>query len=282
MAPRVTILLPTHNRADVLAYSIRSVLWQTEEDFELVVGDGCTDETSEVVAGFHDPRIRWFDLPKAPLSGYANRNAALRQAQGRYIAYAQHDDIMFPDHLARLTAAIDRSDADWAYSRPLWCTPDGYIVPFAINLNNPDELVHFRTVENHIPSCCVMHTRGSLDHAGLWPEDVAQIADWIYWRRIIRGSASSELAYCAMPTVLHFRAVWKQGDLASVDRLEEIARTAGWWSKACKLPIPPTVTEQRVFFETIVDDREARVEELRSSVAQILDRLAWGAAEPAL
>ena len=144
MEPLVTILLPTHNRADVLGYAIQSVLWQTERNFELlIVGDGCTDNTPDVVATFPDPRIRWFDLSKAPGSGYANRNIALRQARGRYVAYAQHDDIMFPDHVESLIATINASGADWAYSRPLWVMPDGVVLPLSVNLTHCDELDNF-------------------------------------------------------------------------------------------------------------------------------------------
>jgi glycosyltransferase involved in cell wall biosynthesis len=275
MEPRITILLPTHNRAGVLGYAIHSVLWQTQKDFELlIVGDGCTDNTPDIVAGFHDPRIRWFDLPKAPFSGYANRNIALRQARGRYVAYAQDDDILFPDHFEQLIATIEASGADWAYSRPLWVMPDGVVLPFFINLTHADELDHFLRVENHVPSTCVIHTRSALERVGFWPEDVPRIADWRCWQQIIRTSESGTVGYCRLPTALHFRAPWKQGDNSLEARLREIAKSA-WWPRACIVPIEAGVTEQQAFFAVLSVAPFPWIGQLRTGVADIADRLAW-------
>jgi glycosyltransferase involved in cell wall biosynthesis len=182
--PRVSILLPTHNRADVLELALQSVLDQTEMDFELlVVADGCTDGTLPLVAGIGDPRIRLFDLPKAPAFGYANRNIALREASGEYIAFAAHDDLLLPDHLRLLIDCLDATGREWAYSRPLWVSSDGTIVPFATNLTNADELRDFMTVANTIPASCVVYRRSCLDRYGYGPEDVSSALDCHHRRR---------------------------------------------------------------------------------------------------
>jgi hypothetical protein len=234
-----------------------------------------------VVAAFTDPRIRWFDLPKTPLSGYANRNVALRQARGQYVAYAQHDDIMFPDHIERLIATIEASEADWAYSRPLWVTCDGIILPFAINLCHRDELEHFLKVENQVPSTCVMHTRSALERVSFWPEDVPLEADWRCWQQIIKTSANINVGYCKMPTALHFRAAWKKVETPEERRLRDVAKS-DWWPKACVVPIPAGVAEQRIFFETLSAAPVVRVDQLRSAVSDINDRLAWAWTAPAM
>ena len=277
MAPRFSILLPTRNRSALLRLAISSVLAQTEGDFELfVVGDGCTDNSASVVAGFDDARIRWFDLPKAPGFGYANRNIALRQAGGEYIAFVADDDLVFPDHLERLAATLDESRAEWAYNRPLWVTTDGIVVPFASNLLNADELDKFLTVTNHIPATCVLYRRSCLAAYGYWPEDVLSAGDWQYWIRIIEGGQRANLAYSPVPTSLHFNALWKttpDTQLGQVNAGRDVATKAVWWPASLKVPMTPGVAEQRVFSDRIAS--LGYVDQLRRDVTRVVERLAW-------
>ncbi|HEY0314601.1 MAG TPA: glycosyltransferase family A protein [Allosphingosinicella sp.] len=113
--PKVTIILPTYNWSAVLPFSIGSALGQSFEDFELiVVGDGCTDDSGEVVAAVADQRVRWMNLPSNSGHQSTPNNAALREARGDLIAYLGHDDLWLPHHLACLVATVDRG-ADMAF-----------------------------------------------------------------------------------------------------------------------------------------------------------------------
>ena len=277
MAPRFSILIPTHNRSRLLRLAISSALAQTEGDFEiLVVGDGCTDDTADVVASFADSRIRWLDLPKAPYFGYANRNIALRQATGSHIAFVTDDDLLLPDHLALLALTLEESGAEWAYSRPLWVTEDGLVVPFPSNLLNADELELFLNDRNHIPSSCVVHRRSCLDKYGYWPEDIPSGGDWRYWIRIVEGGGRTILACCPTPSVLHFNAAWRtrpETQMAQVKAAREIAACSNWWPATLNVAIPPGRPEQEVFYDLI--RQEGYVERLRRDVTRVVDRLAW-------
>ena len=278
MSPRFSVLLPTHNRADVIGYAIGSVLWQTEQDFELlVVGDGCTDDTADVVASFADPRIRWFDLPKAPYFGYANRNIALKQARGELIGFVGHDDILLPDHLALLAECLESERAEWVYSRPLWVGTDGTLVPFAFNLTSPADLDVFLRVGNCIPALCVLHRRSCFEAYGYWPEDVPQAADWRLWVGIIEGGGRTRLAYYRTPTGLHFKASWRQGrtGIHTAEIGVRIAEACGSWPAPLRLGIPAGVPEQRVFFEAIAAGGQDWLDTLRMASVDALDRLAW-------
>jgi glycosyltransferase involved in cell wall biosynthesis len=209
--PLFSILLPTHNRADVLPFAIRSVLWQTVQNFEVsIVGDGCTDATADVIGAFHDDRFRWFDLPKGPRFGYGNRNVALREAKGTYVAFMAHDDLWLPDHLQLLADCLRDDRIEIAYSRPLWVAPNGTITPSTYNLNHPATLEAFLARRPHsIPAGCVVHRRSCFAKYGYWDESLPFAGDQDLWARIIDGGGRKNFVYLPEPTCLHFKAIWK-------------------------------------------------------------------------
>ena len=125
---RVSIIIATYNRSDVLRCAIASVQRQTFRDWELiVVGDACTDDTAAVMAGFDDPRIRFVNLPEnvGEQSGPSNRGFQL--ASGDLIAYLNHDDLWFPDHLESLVAFLDDTRADLVYALRFSVGQDGLV-----------------------------------------------------------------------------------------------------------------------------------------------------------
>jgi glycosyltransferase involved in cell wall biosynthesis len=110
--PTVSVITPAYNVAPYLGACIESVLNQTFRDFELiVVDDGSTDRTAEVVASYasRDPRIRGFSGPNRGVSHA--RNVAMRHARGRYFAFIDGDDEWDSRFLETLVGVLERQPA---------------------------------------------------------------------------------------------------------------------------------------------------------------------------
>jgi hypothetical protein len=122
--PLVSVVLATYNRSAVLAHAVESVRRSTLADWELlVVGDHCTDDSAAVVEAFGDARIRFVNLPHNAGEQSGPNNEGLRLARGRYVAFLNHDDMYFPDHLAAAVAALDTAAADLVWSPLLVALP---------------------------------------------------------------------------------------------------------------------------------------------------------------
>lgn len=95
----VSIIMPSWNTEKFIAESIKSVLDQTYTNWELLIVDDCSnDSTDEVVATFKDERIKYFHNEKN--SGAAlTRNKAMREAKGEWIAFLDSDDLWAPEKL---------------------------------------------------------------------------------------------------------------------------------------------------------------------------------------
>ena len=108
--PLVTIIIPTYNYALYLGKALQSCISQSYSNLEIIViDDGSTDNTREVVQGFHDDRIRYHYQENLGVS--ASRNRGLELAQGEFIAFLDADEYLTDDSIeTRLAIMLDRYD----------------------------------------------------------------------------------------------------------------------------------------------------------------------------
>jgi glycosyltransferase involved in cell wall biosynthesis len=108
--PIVSVIISTYNRAQFIARAIESVLAQSYPHFELIIiDDGSTDGTAEVVARYQDSRIRYQWVENGERS--RARNLGIHLSHGRYIAFLDSDDWFLPDKLAHQVAVIEADPA---------------------------------------------------------------------------------------------------------------------------------------------------------------------------
>ena len=107
--PLVSVVMTTYNRADVLGSAVDSILNQTYDNFELViVDDGCTDGTSQILKKYIAKDKRIFLLKQNNQGLAAARNAGVKKAQGKYIAFMDDDDISAPNRLEKQIAFLEK------------------------------------------------------------------------------------------------------------------------------------------------------------------------------
>ena len=112
--PVISVILPVFNSEEFIRKAIESVLAQTFEDFELIiVNDGSTDSSKDIIDSFEDDRIRL--ISQSNQGPGAARNNALRIAEGEYIMYLDSDDWLCHDALEVAYGEITKFGADFTF-----------------------------------------------------------------------------------------------------------------------------------------------------------------------
>lgn len=138
----VSIILCTYNRASLLSRAIDSVLKQTYPQWELIViDDGSKDSTKQLVKSYRhkDARIRYFYQPNAGLA--KARNAGMRRAAGDVICFVDSDDELAPTHLEQRVQYLQRHPSvDFLYGGMKLVGPRAK--QYVVDLTNPARKIH--------------------------------------------------------------------------------------------------------------------------------------------
>ena len=115
MVPKVSVVIPTFNRAHILGRAIASVLGQTHADLELIiVDDGSVDGTEALVRGIADRRLRYVRQERNR-GVSAARNRGIAEARGEWLAFLDSDDEWLPQKLERQLLALHGVDCVASY-----------------------------------------------------------------------------------------------------------------------------------------------------------------------
>ena len=126
--PLVSIVTCTYNRAHLIAETIRSVLTQSWQDFEyIIVDDGSTDNTAEIIESFKDQRIKYHLHEQTGGHLSRLRNFAHQHCRGEYIAYIDSDDLWEPHKLAAQLAGMRDAGVGFSFTDIATFSTDGVI-----------------------------------------------------------------------------------------------------------------------------------------------------------
>jgi glycosyltransferase involved in cell wall biosynthesis len=217
MIPKVSVVLPVHNREDVLPRAIESVLAQSLKEWELiVVDDGSTDGSAAVAQSFADDRVRLLTLG-ANRGGNAARNAGIRDARAPLIGFLDSDDAYLPEKLERVAAHFDeRPNLNLLIDSFVKVRPPGSSRPAAIRRNPVIEdretfrrALFTRLLWKATPAITVR--RDAALRAGLFDESLKRLQDFDFLIRI------SKIASCASTDEVLWTKYWDSNAISAQD-----------------------------------------------------------------
>ncbi len=182
--PEVSVVIPTHNRRDLLETTVGSALAQRDVEFEvIVVDDGSTDATPRWLAQIRDSRLR-FVRRESPGGAARARNMGIEHARAPWIAFLDDDDLWAPEKLRRqLTTG---AEADFVYTGAVEIFGDR--VQFTPPPPRPSEIAALMREYTAVPGgpSSVMVRASALRRSGPFDAGYTVMADRDMWLRLLR------------------------------------------------------------------------------------------------
>lgn len=220
---QVSVVIPTYNRAAFIREALESVLAQTYQDFEiLVIDDGSTDNTAEIVQSIGDARIRYVTqdhrgVPAAIDMGW-------RAAQGEYIARLDSDDRWLPEFLHEVVSRMDADPSVGAvYARAHAMNSSGQMLTQLIGTQErfPGHTLKSVIYGDFVTAMAVLIRRSAIAAAGGYDVSLITNEDWDMWIKI--AYQNYKIGY--VPRVLaHYRFHEQNLTRATSDRMNAIMR----------------------------------------------------------
>lgn len=200
--PKVSVIIPTYNRANFIVEAIQSVLDQSFQDFEItVIDDGSNDNTKEVVASFKDLRIKYIFQENQGIC--IARNNGVKASGGEYVVFLDSDDALVENALKSGVQVLNsNTDVGLTFGQSYAMDESGHILSLRkIKYRQPgiwrgtEEIINLFYNHNYIAPSRTMLRRKAVIDAGLFdPAFSSGSEDFELWVRIAKKYATAYIA----------------------------------------------------------------------------------------
>jgi glycosyltransferase involved in cell wall biosynthesis len=200
--PKVSIVLPTYNRAKTLQRSIQSVLSQSVTDFELIiVDDASQDNTVEIVHSFNDERVKYVKND-TNLGGAESRNVGIHHAKGELIAFQDSDDEWRPMKLERCLFELEQNKDLLGVYSAFWQIKGNFVryMPLTDPPINGD-IRKALLYGNFIDTPTAVVYRAALYECGGFDKEMPRYQDWELFLRL---SSLGKFLFIKEPLILSY------------------------------------------------------------------------------
>jgi glycosyltransferase involved in cell wall biosynthesis len=182
---KVSVLMSVYNGEKFLRESIESILDQTFKDFEfLIIDDASTDSSKEIILSYSNPRIRLVENA-TNLGLTKSLNIGLKLAQGEFVARMDSDDVSLPERLEKQIAFLDKHpDFALAGSSSETIDENGNVIRLNQESFSPEEIFYRLHFGNVFPHASVMFRKGAVGSIGGYDETFLQAQDFDLWNRL--------------------------------------------------------------------------------------------------
>jgi glycosyltransferase involved in cell wall biosynthesis len=253
----VSVVVPTFERGHLIGRALRSIADQTYREIEVVVvDDGSTDGTQDVVERFVRECLPVVYARQENLGCAAARNAGLRLARGEFLTFLDSDDEWLPDAVESLIGVLVETGADFAYGPAVELYADGSErVNLPVAAGRPEAFAREHFLDTNVRNGAFMFRRSVLDAVPWLDEQLTHNEDSDFVQRVAIGRRA---AYSDVPAVRHHHhASNKSRDRAAIyGALVSSAERVLW--------------EHSAFRNDLGAAAESRLRELRTRQAEAL------------
>ncbi|NEO98998.1 MAG: glycosyltransferase [Symploca sp. SIO2E9] len=211
--PTISVIIPAYNASKTILATLQSIQAQTFSDFEIIViNDGSTDGTLDLLSKISEPRLRVFSYENGGLP--VARNRGIVQSSGKFISFIDADDLWEPDKLELQLEALQRHpEAGVAYSWTAFIDEKGDFLyawePLFFEGNVYPQLL----VRNFISSGSnILVRREFIESAGEFDPSLKSVEDWDYYLRLA--------ARCAFVLVPKYQILYRRSSQSMTSKVE--------------------------------------------------------------